>query len=155
MSEQKYWIREMRERKYWILDEQDEPKAVDFTTWANWMELTHQQRVLAQTKLPGEVLVSTVFLGLDHNFSSAGPPLLWETMIFGGPHDQYQDRYHTREEALDGHAKALAVAKGKLKRIKKLLARRGDTGMRHNSGHWFTHLLIDLIREWFRARRTN
>ena len=31
--------------------------------------------------------VSTVFLGLDHSFTS-GPPQLYETMVFGGPDDQ-------------------------------------------------------------------
>ena len=27
--------------------------------------------------------VSTVFLGMDHQFGE-GPPILWETMVFGG-----------------------------------------------------------------------
>jgi hypothetical protein len=27
--------------------------------------------------------VSTVFLGLDHNFGMNGPPILFETMVFG------------------------------------------------------------------------
>jgi hypothetical protein len=30
-------------------------------------------------------------------------------MIFGGPHDGYQDRYTSRQEALEGHQKALAL----------------------------------------------
>ena len=41
--------------------------------------------------------VSTVWLGLDHRFDE-GPPLIFETMIFGGPHDQYCDEdgnYHS------------------------------------------------------------
>lgn len=52
--------------------------------------------------------VSTVFLGLDHAFGD-GPPVLWETMIFGGEHDGYQRRYTTREAALDGHLAAMAL----------------------------------------------
>lgn len=32
-------------------------------------------------------------------------------MIFGGPHDQYQRRYETKEEALRGHAEAVALAR--------------------------------------------
>jgi hypothetical protein len=39
--------------------------------------------------------VSTVWLGLDHSFG-AGPPLIFETMVFGGP--------STEEEAKAGHA---------------------------------------------------
>jgi hypothetical protein len=57
------------------------------------------------------VHVSTIFLGLDHSFQPDGPPVLFETMIFGGQHDQYQERYTTYELALLGHAKAVAFAK--------------------------------------------
>lgn len=59
----------------------------------------------------GEVDVSTIFLGMDHGYPP-GPPMWFETMIFGGPHDQYQERYETWEEAERGHAVALALAKG-------------------------------------------
>ena len=56
-----------------------------------------------QTQIGEGVEVSTVWLGLDHNFGLVGPPLIWETMIFGGERDQYQWRYPTRETALDDH----------------------------------------------------
>jgi hypothetical protein len=49
------------------------------------------------------VRVSTVYLGLDHSFG-VGPPLIFETMIFGGPHDQWTNRYSTEEEARRFHA---------------------------------------------------
>ena len=58
----------------------------------------------------GKVSISTVFLGIDHNFG-VGKPLLFETMIFGGKHDQYQERYTTWEEAEKGHKKALKLVK--------------------------------------------
>lgn len=50
-------------------------------------------------------LVSTVFLGMDHNFSCEGPPVLWETMVFS-PTGESVDvrRYTSREDALAGHA---------------------------------------------------
>lgn len=51
----------------------------------------------------GPVDVSTVFLGLDHSFGGKGTPILYETMVFGGRMDDYQERYHTRAEALVGH----------------------------------------------------
>jgi hypothetical protein len=47
--------------------------------------------------------VSTVFLGMDHNWRESGPPILFETLVFGGPLDGEMDRYCTRAEALDGH----------------------------------------------------
>ncbi len=49
-----------------------------------------------------EVQVSTVFLHMDHSFNG-GPPLLFETMVFGGLHDNHQVRYTSWEEAEIGH----------------------------------------------------
>ena len=56
----------------------------------------------------GNQRISTVFLHFDHglNFGQSDkihPPVLFESMIFEGPHDQYQRRYHTYDEALEGH----------------------------------------------------
>jgi len=50
----------------------------DVLKWARWFESA--DRVVFQTEIPGG-LVSTVFLGLDHQFWK-GPPLLFETMTF-------------------------------------------------------------------------
>lgn len=47
-------------------------------------------------------MVSTVFLGLDHGWGE-GPPILFETMVFGGPLDQEMERYCTWDEAVAGH----------------------------------------------------
>jgi hypothetical protein len=55
------------------------------------------------------VEVSTVFLGLDHAWGK-GPPMLFETMIFGGEHDQYQERCSTWEQAEEMHRRACALA---------------------------------------------
>lgn len=72
--------------------------------WGIWME-THNRVVKQETFFDGTdlVTISTVFLGLDHNFSDLGTPLLFETMAFGGEHDQEKTRYHTWEEAENGH----------------------------------------------------
>jgi hypothetical protein len=61
------------------------------------------------TKLENGTEVSTVFLGLDHAWGD-GPPLLFETMIFGGTEDEYCERYSTWEEAEAGHKKAVEIA---------------------------------------------
>ena len=58
-----------------------------------------------------EVRISTVFLVIDHSFGD-GPPLLFETMIFGGTYDEYQERYTTWDDAVDGHKYAVELAKG-------------------------------------------
>ena len=54
--------------------------------------------------------VSTVHLGMDHSFDG-GPSLTFETMIFAvtaTPLDhEYQERYHTLEEAKKGHEAAI------------------------------------------------
>lgn len=47
--------------------------------------------------------VSTVFLVFDHNFSGKGPPLLYETMVFGVDGGNFCRRYCTRTEAVAGH----------------------------------------------------
>lgn len=69
------------------------------------------------------VTVSTVFLGLDHNFGWEGPPILWETMIFGGEHDQYQERYSSADEAEIGHERALALVKGPEEKVTRKFRR--------------------------------
>lgn len=87
----------------YILSENGEPvRAESVTQWGEWFESA--DRIVAQYELAG-VLVSTVFLGSDHSFGS-GPPVLWETMIFGGEHDEYQERYTSRESAIEGHGRA-------------------------------------------------
>ncbi len=59
----------------------------------------------------GDIRVSTVFLGLNHQYGG-GPPLIFETMIFGGEYDEEQWRYTTEAEALQGHEAAVALAFG-------------------------------------------
>jgi hypothetical protein len=92
---------------YWMLDDDGEPQAVeDVLVWTGWME-TADRHVLAEHV--GRVWISTVFLGLDHNHYAAGPPVLWETMIFGGVFDGYQLRYSRRLDALQGHLGAVLL----------------------------------------------
>jgi hypothetical protein len=53
------------------------------------------------------IVISTTFMGLDHSFG-AGPPLLFETMIFNGPCDGEQSRYPDWTTAEAGHREAVA-----------------------------------------------
>lgn len=93
----------------YILDEQNQPvECPDVLTWGRWFEASGDQCKVGHTTFDGGY-VSTVFLGLDHNFTQ-GEPVLWETMIFGGPHDGFQDRYTSRATAELGHQKAVKLA---------------------------------------------
>jgi hypothetical protein len=56
----------------------------------------------------GDVTVSTVWLGLDHSFGD-GPPLIFETMVFGGDYDEWCERYATEAAAVTGHARIVAA----------------------------------------------
>jgi|SRR5580698_2169976 hypothetical protein len=55
----------------------------------------------------GDERVSTVWLGLNHNWMP-GPPLIFETMIFGHTYDGYQRRYSTKEQAAEAHRQIVA-----------------------------------------------
>lgn len=62
------------------------------------------------------VRVSTVWLGMDHQWGD-GPPLIFETMVFEGPHDEQMWRWSTEMEALAGHAEiASAVLRAPLRK---------------------------------------
>lgn len=94
----------------YILDETGHPvQEPNLIKWAEWFE-TADRRV-AHTSLRHNVSVSTVFLGLNHNFWGSSSPILWETMIFRGPNDGYQDRYSSREAAILGHQRAVWIAR--------------------------------------------
>lgn len=94
---------------YFILKGREIIKEPNLLKWGARFELSN--RIIKQEyiycfqfswKFIVKVLVSTVFLGLDHNWND-GKPILFETMIFGGKHDQEQRRYCTYEEAEQGH----------------------------------------------------
>ncbi len=59
-------------------------------------------RVIAKDVF-GEVTISTVFLTWDHSFGGGEKPILFETMVFGGEYNDYQERYETYEDAVEGH----------------------------------------------------
>lgn len=93
----------------YILNEKGEPEPCDdLIKWAKWLE-TATDRTVAKDKA-GDAEVSTVFLGLDHSFGQ-GPPLLYETLVFGGPMEGEQERYSTKEQAEAGHKRILAAVR--------------------------------------------
>jgi hypothetical protein len=91
----------------YILNEHGVPvREPDMYKWAEWYgkpdRLIHQEWV-------EESRISTVFLGIDHNWSGEGPPILWETMVFNGKLNGQMDRCSgTREQAEAMHAEMVA-----------------------------------------------
>lgn len=87
----------------------------DALAWSAWRQAHDADRPLGRTVLPEGVLISTVFLGIDHGYGRPGAlPVLWETMIFGfreghSLHD-WRDRYDTPGAARKGHDYAVALA---------------------------------------------
>jgi len=102
----------------YILDDDGEPVATDLVTWARWLKTADRQVLESFPSI--DVLVSTVFLGLNHNFSAnGGLPVLWETMIFGGEHHCYQRRYTSKLDALLGHQHAVRLVERSLRKVAK------------------------------------
>lgn len=85
-------------------DRQGQPMTM--REWATSFETNRDLKRVAETTLPNGRWVSTVWLGIDHAFGS-GPPLIFETMVFGstGESDLDCERYSTEAEALAGHAR--------------------------------------------------
>jgi hypothetical protein len=106
--------------KHYILEgtESKAPKAVDLITWAQWMETFENRRIALDTI--GGITVSTVFLGVDHNFSGEGGPILFESLVTAKYLDEPDSvteqeletvRYRTYEEAVKGHSALVLQAK--------------------------------------------
>jgi hypothetical protein len=65
---------------YMLTDDRQIVATEDAVVWGEWFH-TADRRVAWDQDESGWY-VSTVFLGLDHNFGSKGPPVLFETMVF-------------------------------------------------------------------------
>lgn len=92
---------------------------LDLETWGRMNE-NDDYKIIKQ-ELVGKYFVSTVWIGLDMSHWNEMPPLIFETMIFieegdesKDPLNDYQVRYTTETQAMDGHEKAVKIAKGGL-----------------------------------------
>jgi len=77
--------------RYYILKGKKPVQVFDMLEWAKWNE--GADTAVKRTVLSDGVIISTVFTGTDSNVSNALPPMVFETMIEGGEHDMYQERY--------------------------------------------------------------
>lgn len=116
------WIEHQREveakarsldRLYYILVNGKIKHATMFE-WAEWFGDGSKRRI-DYTEFEDGSYVSTVFLGLDHNFRFdkflEHRPILFETMMFGGKFDQLQWRYSTLGEAKQGHYEIVSAVR--------------------------------------------
>ena len=95
---------------YWKMDESGN---VQPATMAEGMEYfgNASKKIIARDTING-VLISTVFLVIDHSFDES-QPILFETMLFKSdgegfdPDSNVQMRYVSIQDARAGHAKAI------------------------------------------------
>lgn len=99
----------MRVRYYYLDSDNHLVGTHEFLEWARWFEYTN--RVVGWTQIVADVHVSTVFLGIDHRHFGDGPPIVFETMIFGGALDQDMWRYSSWDDAEAGHKAAVRKAR--------------------------------------------
>jgi len=95
-------------RLYYILKDKQVVGVNSVEDWAIFNR-DNSARIVKQDEMPDGVKVSTVFLGVAHGFDYQCRPVLFETMVFGGEHSDYQERYCTWEEAEEGHKKAVKL----------------------------------------------
>lgn len=130
---------------HYVLNDKHEPiPEPDFNKWA--LSFTDGKKRRVDETIFIDSHISTVFLGLDHNYFDDGDPVLFETMVFGGPMDGKQIRFCTWNQSQRGHnfIKYLLLmyyAKlggGKWRRAKKLI----DNGWQYNKRgrEFYSHL---------------
>src|SRR4030095_4792571 len=100
-------------RDLYIRDADGEPVAVDLMTWAMWFEAGQKERIVLRERVARDAEVSTVFLSLDHNWAFQGPPVLWETLVFGGVFEGLMNRYTSALGGAHRHHRGL----GRVRRI--------------------------------------
>lgn len=86
---------------YYKLDGHEVVPLKNVHEWAKYFE--HANRHVDKTNI-GDVHVSTLFLGLNHEWDETKPPLLFESMVFGGSLDGEQTHCSTWQQAVDMHA---------------------------------------------------
>ena len=84
-------------------------REIDMMKWATLVGDTEYKRVRQTTV--GDICISTVWLGLNH--SLGGPPMIFESMIFGDPYDTLCWRYPAESLAILGHQRLVEAVRGK------------------------------------------
>lgn len=90
----------MRTHDKYVLKGHEPVRCDDLMKWAFWFEHSDRERQVALTEI-GESRISTVFLALDfqHSANKNAPPILFETLVMGGPLEDQGGRCSTWDEA--------------------------------------------------------
>ncbi len=86
-------------KMHYILTNDREVVAVSAKEWGRWFDTT--DRHVADLR-DEDIRISTTFIGLDHS-SGDGPPLVFETLVFGGPLDGEEEHCSTWQQAIEMH----------------------------------------------------
>jgi hypothetical protein len=100
---------------YYKLDKNNKVIPCSLMEWAKFLEdgKNTRRKIVKQSEI-NDKWISTVFIGLDHQWMEDGPLHIFETMVFDSKKcgkDIYLDRYSTWNEALLGHEKAIQWVK--------------------------------------------
>lgn len=114
----------------YILDENHQSvPCKDSMVFSGWMfgSGSMERRLVAKDRI-GKAWISTVFLGIDHNHTDYGRPILFETLGVSSflDDDEICVRYETWDEAVAGHKVVLAKIK-QLDADLTEIARDGDS----------------------------
>jgi len=98
----------------YILNSKEPVPVNDLLAWARWFETANTN--VAFDIIEEGVEISTVFIGLDHNYRrymdserDGYKPHIFETMVIGGEYDYYVERYSTWDEDVKGHHRIVAM----------------------------------------------
>jgi len=109
--------------KTYILENGVVTEEPDMNRWMIWCAKNESHVNLTKV---AEYTISTIFLGIDHNFSSEGPPVVFETMLFGENLNEKMVRTSTLKEAKQCHRDAVDFVTVKIEatsKAKKIIER--------------------------------
>lgn len=98
--------------RLYVLDKNKRLRRATTKQWMRWFVQSGGSVRIGMTRISPRVGVSTVFLGIDRRLFGIGRrPLVYETMIFGGPLNGEQGRYSSWDDAEAGHRAAVRKAR--------------------------------------------
>jgi hypothetical protein len=116
----------LNQKNHAVLDESGNVIPATFLEWARWFESSQQRFIQYDLFLDGKFFVSTVFMGLNHQYSPHpnAPPQWFETMVFGEEREEdlfgrktrirpslWCERCATLAEAKEQHARGVTWLK--------------------------------------------
>ncbi|MDZ8108967.1 MAG: hypothetical protein RM338_25545 [Nostoc sp. DedQUE12a] len=91
--------------KYYILEGKNPVAIESFKDWNLWMASASFRDTTVMLNELKDCLISTKFVGINLNPHPSGKPMIFETLVIGGPLDGKRNWYPTWNEAIQGHLK--------------------------------------------------